>query len=321
MKKYIITALMMLILYGNAVLYGVNDVLVLCLILITSGILFVSIRKLHAGNKKMMRVNAKPGGVLYKYLSDDRTIMLTLLAVFSSLLLSTVLVILIKGLVLQQGYLPIFITIIIASLILYSFLNSDVQSELVERNIHDDIATHGNELARIIYSAVLLNLILALAFSAYDTFEFRTSDVSFDNFTDRAVENSIERTDSNTYSRIFINAYLLMDNIKIAMAKMFVELFEIEDNFYGFYIVILFLNMLKLFAFSISFVILQRGFDGTANKLQPIVEKRGKQLVLLALAEGGIVYCNVSPRIKTWLRNRKDPAAGNEDKGISSSES
>jgi len=299
MKKYILTAIMLSLLFIQAALYGVNDLLVLGLIILTAGFIFVSLIKLHAGNRKMMRVAAKKDSTLYKFLSSDRTFLLVVIAIFSSLLFSTVLVVLVKGLVLQHGYLPFLVTMFLSSLLIYSFLNTDVHSSTFDENAQEDIASHGNQLARILDAAIALNLILSLAFSAYDTFEFKTSDVSFENFTDKAVEQSIVGTDYNQYSRLFINAYLLMDYVKIALTKMFVELFNLQNNFYGFYIVIFFLNMLKLFAFSFSFVVLQRGFDGTANLLMPIVKKWGGRLEVFIISNSTRLYELVKTKTKT----------------------
>ena len=275
MKKYILTSIMLLVLFGQAYFFGVNDWIVVGFILLTAAFLYVSIIKLHSGNRKMLRVNAKPNSWLYNLLSRDTTIIMRIVAAFSSLILGTILVVLIKGMVLQQGYWPFFVTIVISSLLLYSFVNKDVNSEFIDNNIHVDITQHGNNLARIFYAAIILNLMLSFAFSAYDTFEIKTSDINFSNFTDKAVEASFEKTEFNQYSRIFINAYLLMDYIKVALAKMFVDLFKLKDNFYGFYIVIFALNVFKLFAFSFSFVLLQKGFDGTANFLMPILKRFG----------------------------------------------
>lgn len=266
---------MVLVLFGQAYFFGVNDWIVVGFILLTASFLYVSIIKLHSGNRKMLRVNAKPDSWLYNLLSRDTTLIMRIITVFSSLAIATIIVVLIKGMVLQQGDWPVFITIVISSLLLYSFVNKNVNIELIDNNLHGDITQHGNNLARIFYAAIILNFMLSFTFSASDTFEFKTSDINFSNCTDKAVEASIEKTEFNQYSRIFINAYLLMDYIKVALAKTFVDLFKLKDNFYGFYIVIFALNMFKLFVFSFSFVLLQKGFDGTANFLTPILKSFG----------------------------------------------
>lgn len=272
---------MFLVLFGQAYFFGINDWVTLLFILTTACFLYVSLIKIHSGNRKMFKAGSKEGSWLHTFLSQDTTIMMRLIASFSSLLLSTLLVVLIKGMVLQQGYLPFFLIVTIASLLLYSLINSDANYKIIDESIQKDIAKHSSELARIFYAAIILNLILAFAFSAYDTFDFKTSDVDFNNFTDKALEVAFEKNSQNTYTRVLINAYLLMDFIKIALAKLFIDLFNLKDNFYGFYIIIFALNAFKLFAFSFSFVLLQKGFDGVANLALPyikIVIERAKKL-------------------------------------------
>lgn len=270
MKKYILTAIMTGLMIGQAYFFGVSDFVVLGFVAVTAVFIYISLIKLYEGNRKTLRIYSKDGSMLHTFLSRDRTVLMRLAALISSLILSGILVFLVKGMVLQQGYLPFFTVIVVASLILYSFVNELMAPALINENLHQDISAHGNEVLRLFYAAMILNVILALAFSAHDTFAFKTSDVNFNNFTDKAVEQSFEKTESNHYSRIFINAYLLMDYAKIALTKVFVDLFDLNDNFYGFYIVISVLNLFKMFAFSLSFVLLQKGFDGAANALIPL---------------------------------------------------
>jgi hypothetical protein len=217
MKKYILTTIITAIMIGQAYFFGVSDFVVLGFVAITAIFIYISLIKLYEGNRKMLRVYSRSGSVLHAFLSRDRTFLMRVVALFSSLTLSSILVFLLKGMVLQQGYFAFFIVIVAASLILYSFVNDLLAPAVVNDNLHQDISAHGNEVLRIFYAAIILNLILALAFSAHDTFAFKTSDVDFSNFTDKAVEKSFEKTDANHYSRIFINAYLLMDYAKVAM--------------------------------------------------------------------------------------------------------
>lgn len=67
--------------------------------------------------------------------------------------------------------------------------------------------------------------------------------------------------------------YLIVDQVKLAIANIFVDMFEQKGNFYLFFIVILFLNMVKMLAFSISIVTLQRGFDEIATASVPVIKK------------------------------------------------
>lgn len=270
MKKCLLTLLLFLILFGQAKFFGENDWLVVGLMLSTAAVLYIAVIKLHAGNRRMLRVNAQPDGWLHRMLSRDASISMCVYAAASSLVLSAVLTVLVKGMVLQQGPWPFFAVTMTSSWFLFPFINANVSNGVIDRNIHQDISQHGNELARIFYAALVLNLMLSLAFSAYDTFEFKTSDIDINNFLAKTVEVSVERNSHNHFSRIFINAYLLMDHGKIAFAKELVSSFELQDNFYGFYVIIFALNMFKLFAFSLSFVLLQKGLEGAASRLTPV---------------------------------------------------
>lgn len=276
MLKFTITALLIILMMGQAYFYGVSDVITLGFVLATSCFLFISLRKVHVGNRKILRTSTKKDSWLYQFLSNEKSLGLILITIVSSILLSSILVVLVKGLVLQHGYWPFFVVIAIASLITYNFINKNHNAKSVEDNIHEDITSHGNELISLFYSAIILNLVLSFAFSAYDTFSFKTSLISFENFTDEALKISIAKTPFNEYTRIFVNAYILMDTIKIALAKMFIDLFGLNNNFYGFYIVIFILNTFKFLAFSVSLVLLQKGLHGFAIILQPILNKTMK---------------------------------------------
>ncbi len=267
MKKYILTSIMVALLIGQAYFFGVSDALVLVFVAVTALFMYNSIIKLYEGNRRTLRIYSKEGSLLHAFLSKKRTFLMRMLALTSALILSCILVFLIKGMVLMQGYWAFFAIIVIASLVLYSFVNEVTAPAMVNNNLHQDISAHGNEILRLFYATLILNFVLALTFSAHDTYVFKTSDVNFNNFTDRAVEKAFEKTESNEYSRIFINAYLLMDYAKVALTKVFVDLFDLHDNFYGFYVIISILNIFKMFAFSLSFILLQKGFDGAANAL------------------------------------------------------
>lgn len=271
MKQYILTSIMITLLFGQAFFFGVSDFFVIIFVCFTAVFLYLTLIKLQESNRRTLLPSTRPGSWLHDFLSRDTTFLMRVVTLFSSLILSSILIVLIKGMVLQQGYWAFFVVITLSSLFIYSFVNTKISNKKIDENIHPEITQHGNELARIFYAAIILNLVLSFAFSANDTFSFKTSDVNFDNFTDKVKEQSYERTDSNQYGRIFINAYLIMDNVKIALAKKFVELFNLKDNFYGFYLTILALNTFKLFAFSFSFVLLQRGFDRAATALVPFV--------------------------------------------------
>lgn len=273
--------LMFFLLFGQVVFYGVSDLVTLAFVAVTAIFLFVSIRKIHTGYRRALRCSTQEGSWLYKFLSNEKSLGVKLISLLSSLFLSTILVVLVKGMVLQQGYVPFFVVIIVASLVLYGVVNGNVGESELDKNLNEDVSSYSKELVCIFYGTIILNFILSFSFSAYDTFNFKTSDVSFDNFTEKALEISINKNAFNEYTRIFVNAYILMDLVKVAMTKMFIDLFGVSNNFYGFYIVIFILNSFKFFAFSLSFVLLQKGFYGIAVKISPYMNNFMNKLSVL----------------------------------------
>lgn len=271
MKKYILTAIMTLLLITQAYFFGVSDLMVLVFIGITAGFIYSTLIRMYEGNRKVLYAHARSDSLLHAFLSRERMLLMRFIVVLMSLFLSSILVFLIKGMVLQQGYSAFFFVIVVASLLLYRFVNEPYLPNPTKDTEYHATSAHGNEMLRIFYAVMILNLMLAAVFSAHDTFIFKTSDVDFNNFTDKAVEQSIERNESNDYSRILVNAYLLMDYAKVALTKVLVSLFSLEDNFYGFYMIISVLNLFKMIAFSFSFVLLQKGFDGAATALTPVI--------------------------------------------------
>lgn len=269
MKKYIITTMITMLLFGQAYFFGESDILALFFVFITAFFLYQTLIKLQSGNRKILSIHSKPGSRLYNFFTRETTIPMKIFVALLSFFTSSILVFLLKGIVIQQGYIPFFTVIIFSSMILYSFINKKIENDLMNQNINDQIVWHGSQLVRIFYAAIILNILLSLAFSAHDTYSFIESEVDFLNFADSAKALSIEKNDSNHYSRIFVNAYLIMDNIKLALANTFIELFEQQKNFYLFYGVIFILNIFKLLAFSVSIVMLQKGFEEIADKIAP----------------------------------------------------
>jgi len=107
----------------------------------------------------------------------------------------------------------------------------------------------------------MLNLILTLLFSGYDTAEFLHTNINFENFIDYAERDSIMANGYNAYGRKIINAFLLLDNLRIALGKFIAQdLFHIH-NYWLFFIIIAISNFMKLMFFSWSYILLYLGFQ------------------------------------------------------------
>jgi hypothetical protein len=269
MEKYVLTGLLCSILFIQERIFGFNDYLAVVFLCIYVSFFFVTLAKLHAGGRRMLRVNALQDSWLYRVLSRESTFSMKIYVAISSLILGSIFTVLVKGMVLQKGHFVFFSIVIFSCILLHPFINRKISSELVDRNLNEDIAQHGSELVRILYASIFLTIVLSIVFSLFETIEFINSSVDLSNFGQKTLDVSYAKTEDNEYSRIFINAYLLVDNLKIALAKAILGGFELQENFAGLYMAILLLNILKLFAFSVSFVILLKGLESTSNFLTP----------------------------------------------------
>lgn len=279
----------------QAKMFGVNDLLSLFLIMISTVVMYLAVIKLQIGNKQVLRVNAREGGWLHGFLSKEKTVFIRFMSFVVSMSFSFIFVLILKGIVINHGMISVFIIIGVVSFTIFSFINKEkTDSELVKDNLHFDLASHANNMLYIILISSILNIALSFILSAHDTMELLNHDINFANFDKYAINDAIKKTDSNTYTRLLANFYILLDSIKLAAATKVISIIlpNMEDKenwFYLFYIVIFIMNMVKLFAFSLSFVLLQKGFEGWAQNIMVYFNK--------ALTK--------SPVIKEWIINIK----------------
>ena len=260
-------SMMLVLMLLQSLVFGVSDTLSLILLLMTTGVMFNAILRLQIGNKKALRANAKENSFLYAFLSKEKTILILIISIFSSLVLSTVLVVILKGIVVNHGVVALFLLVSVISFAIFSLVNKEsIASSVVDDNFQPDVAKHANELMYVVIVAVSLNVVLSLLLSAHDTISLLNSNITFANFDQYAVEDSIEKNGSNYYTRIMTNLYIVLDYFKLAVTIKIIDILlpGMEDRvdwFYLFYFIVFILNIMKLFAFSLSFVLLQKGME------------------------------------------------------------
>jgi len=270
---------MLVFMLAQSLVFGSSDILSLLMVIIASAIIFNTTLKLQIGNKKALRANAKKNSWLYLLLSDEKSIVIKLFSLASSLIIAILLVMTLKGIVLNHGVISLFILIGIVSFTIFSFLNeNDAKSSFVDDNIQTDIARHANDLMHVVIVAVLLNLVLSMLLSAHDTISLLNNDITFNNFDQHAYDDRIEKNGNNHYTRIMINIFIVLDYLKLAVTTTVIDIFmpgkqDKEDLFYIFYIVVLLLNFMKLFAFSLSFVLMQKGMETSMKKIRILINK------------------------------------------------
>ncbi len=253
--------LLLLTLQGYIV--GRNDGLTLLLILITALIIWYMTAILWYSKKQMLNIYLKEQSLLQKLIKKRNTPWQILVCTLLAILLSILFTITTKGIILSHGY-TIFLIALLAFNITYQIIRNTNESgniSIVENNLNEYLAKHGIFIIKILAPALMLNLILTLLFSGYDTAEFLNTNINFENFIDYAEADSIMANGYNAYGRKIINAFLLLDNLRIALGKFIAQdLFQIH-NYWLFFLIIAISNFMKLMFFSWSYILLYLGFE------------------------------------------------------------
>jgi len=291
---------MMTFMFSQASFFGESDFFSLIFLIASALIIFNATVKLQVGNKRALRANAKKNSFLYKFLSKDKTIAIMVVSFIVSFGFAAMLTMILKGIIIGHGYWTLFILITIISFTIFKFLNKETTAnELVNENIQADMAKHANEMLYIFLVAMILNAVLSLLLSAHDTMVILNNKVTFENFDEFAAENQVFKNCdaggdcSNEYTRKMINLYIILDYFKLAVTNtimmVFVPTLEQRNEYYfPFYMIIFVLNMMKLFAFSMSFVLMQKGMETglskgviKANQLIVILQDKYKRYIEL----------------------------------------
>ena len=253
--------LLLLTLQGYIV--GKNDWLTLLLILITALIIWYMTASLWYSKKQMLNLYLKEQSFLQRLIKKRNTPWQILVCTLLAILLSILFTITTKGIILSHGY-TIFLIALLTFNITYQIIRNTNESgniSIVENNLNEYLAKHGILIIKILAPALMLNLILTLLFSGYDTAEFLHTNINFENFIDYAEADSIMANGYNAYGRKIINAFLLLDNLRIALGKFIAQdLFHIH-NYWLFFIIIAISNFMKLMFFSWSYILLYLGFQ------------------------------------------------------------
>ena len=253
--------LLLLALQGYIV--GQNDWLTLLLILITALFIWYMTASLWYSKKQMLNLYFKEHSLLQKLIKKRNTPWQILVCTLLAILLSILFTITTKGIILSHGY-TIFLIALLTFNITYQIIRNTNESgniSIVENNLNEYLAKHGILIIKILAPALMLNLILTLLFSGYDTAKFLNTNINFENFIDYAEADSIMANGYNPYGRKIINAFLLLDNLRIALGKFIAQdLFQIH-NYWLFFLIIAISNFMKLMFFSWSYILLYLGFQ------------------------------------------------------------
>lgn len=281
-RKFFASTAIIVLIFFQVNLLGKNDSLSTFITLLTAIFIFFMTSKLYQSNRELLGVYAKKNSFLEGFIDKKNTILQVFVCIILSIFLSVLFVITTKGIVIKQNsYLSLLIPLFLFNILLYKFIKKDIipSSPIMEENIHERAARHGLLLVKILVPALLLNAILSIWFSAYDTYTFKTVNITLENFVEYTTNSKdvINSNGSNKYSRIFINAYILMDNFKIAFAKHVTENMIKIDGYHIFFFISMLLNFIKLMFFSWTYILLFYGFNIFSYLPEKILQKFDSQ--------------------------------------------
>ena len=258
--------------------FGANDEISLISICLTSFLLFLTIHKIHVSSREILRINVKTDSWLYKFLTGKSFITIVT-ALSISLIASIILVTILKGMIINYGQIVVLFIIFIASFIIFSTVELfSIGQNYFKENLKEELALFANKFVVLISLVLIFNLIISIFITILDMDTFINSKVNLNNFIEGII--LVDKNGSNFYSRIIINFYLFIDNLKIAVTNYgFTNILEIKkvDYFWTLFFTSLFFNFIKMFGFSFAFIYLQLSITELINKMQTINIKKGEQ--------------------------------------------
>lgn len=274
----LIVFIMMLFLGFQGYYFGENDEISLAFTGLTTFLLFLTIHKIHVSTREIVRINAKLDSWLYKFLTG-KSFFTIVTALVISLIASIILVTILKGMIINYGEEEVLLIIFITSLVIFSTVELfTIGENCLKDNLKDELSLFANKFVILISLVLIFNLIISIFITIFDINTFIKSEINFYNFEE--IVNKIEKKGSNFYSRIIINFYLLIDNLKMAVTNYgFTNILEIKktDYFWTLFFSSLFVNFIKMFGFSFAFIYLQISVTELINKIQIRTVKKGEK--------------------------------------------
>lgn len=262
--------------------------------------------------------------VIYAFLNKPKTFPQQVFSGFVALVLGVSFLTIAKGIELNHGLIPVLLIIFILTwLVSGRLVTNPGLSDLEARHLRKEATTasakiqneDGDERSSPeasflgLFAAILaLNFLFAMLLSGKDLFTFYLSDVTFSNFRSAALERGVESGSWNSISRVFINIYVIFESFKIAAANEFLLAFDFNKTtnssaYYLFYLLVLVFNILKLLAFTVPLVFMQRGLvsRGAAVWEGPVMRLYGVISPSMIAA-----VRTVGSGVKNMARYRKD---------------
>lgn len=207
--------------------FGRNDLYAIFLIAILSIIMLPVFRRVQMSGRMMLISHFNSKSTISAHLQKQGLLSI-IISLIASILFAIGVVLILKGITLTYGIAITMGIIFLVSLSLSwlviggDFFDRNIKISIdraVKKNLNKQLADHTLYFSRIVISAVVLNIILAAIFTSADTSQFLSNQINYSNDFINAKNNAIEPHDKNQYTRVFINAYIILDNFRIATAN------------------------------------------------------------------------------------------------------
>lgn len=278
-KEFMSMSFLMIFFLGfQGYFFGVDDEISLISICLTSLLLFITIHKIHVSSREILRINVKTDTWLHKFLTG-KSFFTIVIALLISLIASIILITILKGMIINYGQIVVLFILFIASFTIFSTVELfSIGQNYFKENLKEELASFANKFVVLISLVLIFNLIISIFITILDIDTFINSKVNLNNFIEEIIP--VDKNGSNFYSRIIINFYLFIDNLKIAVTNYsFSNILEINkaDYFWTLFFSSLFFNFIKMFGFSFAFIYLQISVTELINKIQIKITKKGEK--------------------------------------------
>ena len=262
--RCLITFPIIALLLAQNYFFGKYDFVIFVIFLMTAFLISIFTIEIYRSNRHALSIFAKNKSWLEKFLLRPHSIWQIIVCTLISLFLSMLFIVTTKGIMLGNGAVTTIIILLIFNGVLYSNISHNFSSKnIITKNFNRKVINHGILIIQVLVPALFLDLILTILFSFYDVYKFETAEITLMNFVEYTADSEevVLNNGYNKYSRLFINAYLLIDNLRFAFARVIVKDFLHLDSQVTFFMIIFILNLVKLFFFSWVYIILLKGFS------------------------------------------------------------
>lgn len=286
-SRFFFTGLVVFVCFVVNYFVGNNDFITVLGLFSAAFIMQPVVLQFQMGSRALLASHLNKDGSLHKVVASPG-FLTKIMAYIAALILALGFMVILKGVMMSHGSFSALIIIAIATFLLFPWLspaeerlkeggdkvkNDNVTSKAINE-LQGAARVYASFVAALVAVSILLNITLAGILSAKDVSVFVTKDIDFYNFHQIASSYAIEYSGNNEYSRSLINAFILSDQLKLAIGNMLFDVFfpeaEKVNYFYVFYFSSFLMNLVKLMPLSIGFVVFIGGVRRRSNGLQDL---------------------------------------------------